>query len=75
MELVKRVDRGGAMQGLPHAFEAPGFRMGILGKLRRAREREARIVIAPTEAVVHCRLCGSPHRARVNHLCPNLYGR
>jgi hypothetical protein len=63
------------MQGLPHAIEAPGFRTGILGKLRRAREREARIVIAPAEAIDHCRLCGSPHRAQANHFCPNLYGR
>ena len=63
------------MQGLPHTIEAPGFRTGILAKLRRARARDARIVSAPTEAIVHCRLCGSPHRARANHLCPNLYGR
>jgi hypothetical protein len=63
------------MQGLPHAIEAPRFRTGILGKLRRAREREAHIVIAPTEATVTCRLCGSQHRAQANHLCPNLYGR
>ena len=63
------------MLGLPHAIEAPGFRTGILGKLRRALKREARIVIAPTEAIIRCRLCGSPHRARANHLCPNLYGR
>jgi hypothetical protein len=63
------------MHGLPHAIEAPRFRTGILGKLRRAREREARIVITPTEEIVHCRLCGSPHRAQANHLCPNLYGR
>jgi hypothetical protein len=63
------------MQGLPHAIEGPRFRTGILGKLRRAREREAPIAIAPTEAIIHCRLCGSPHRARTNHLCPNLYGR
>lgn len=62
------------MQGLPHAIETPGLRTAILSKLRRAREREARIVIAPTEAVVRCRLCGSPHKARANHLCPNLYG-
>jgi hypothetical protein len=62
------------MQAPPHAIETPGFRTGILGKLRRAREREARIVIPPAEAIVHCRLCGSPHRARANHFCPNLYG-
>ena len=62
------------MQGLPHAIKAPGFRTGILGKLRGAREREARVVIAPAEAIDHCRLCGPPHRARANHFCPNLYG-
>jgi hypothetical protein len=63
------------MQGLPHAIEAPHFRTGILGKLRRARAREAHIALAPTEEIVNCRLCGSAHRARANHLCPSLYGR
>ena len=63
------------MQGLPHAIEAPRARTGILSKLRRSREREAPTFIAPTEAITYCRLCGSPHRARANHLCPNLYGR
>jgi hypothetical protein len=63
------------MQGLPHAIEAPRFWTGILSKLGRPREREAPTVIGPTDAIIRCRLCGSPHRARANHLCPNLYGR
>ena len=63
------------MQGLPHAIQAPRFRTGILSKLRRSRERVARTVTAPTEAIIHCRLCGSTHNARANHFCPNLYGR
>jgi len=63
------------MHGLPHAIPMPGFRTGILGKLRRAREREARLLSAPTEAIEHCELCGKPYRAQGNHLCPNLYGR
>jgi len=63
------------MKGLPHAIEAPRFRTGILSNLRRSREREAPAVIAHTDAITHCRLCGSRLRARANHLCPNLYGR
>jgi len=63
------------MQGLPHAIETPRFRTGILSKLRRSRDREASTMIAPTDAITHCDLCGSLHRARANHLCPNLYGR
>jgi hypothetical protein len=63
------------MHGLPHAIEVPGFRMGILGKVRRAREREARLVSASAEVIEHCQLCGKPYGAQANHLCPNLYGR
>jgi hypothetical protein len=63
------------MNGLPHAISVPGFRTGILGKLRRAPLREARLVSAPAEVIEHCHLCGKPYRAQANHLCPNLYGR
>jgi hypothetical protein len=63
------------MQGLPHAIEAPRFRTGFLSKLRRSHDREAPIMIAPTDAITHCDLCGSPHKARANHFCPKLYGR
>ena len=65
------------MQGLPHAMEAeaPRFRIGIRSKLRRSREREVPNALASIEEIVYCRLCGSPHKARANHLCPNLYGR
>jgi hypothetical protein len=62
------------MTGLPHALETP-LRTGILSTLRRARRLEERTVVAPSEEIVHCRLCGSPHRAGANHLCPRLYGR
>jgi hypothetical protein len=75
MQPITRVDGGGTMQGLPHAIQAPRFRKGILSKLRRSRERKAPIAMAPTDEITHCRLCGSPHKARANHFCPKLYGR
>jgi hypothetical protein len=63
------------MTGMPHALETLRIRIATPGVLRRALGHEARTVITPAEALVHCHLCGAPHRRRANHFCPRLYGR
>ena len=62
------------MTGMPHTIDTPRIRIGMPGLLRRALGLEAHTVVTPARAIVHCHLCGSPHRARANHFCPKLYG-
>jgi hypothetical protein len=75
MELVIRPIEEEHVTGMPQIITVPSLRMRTTRTLRRALGLEAKTVVAPTPAIVHCNLCGSPYAELANHFCPRLYGR